>query len=95
MKIATERERPTCKLTTIGFDLAKNAFQVHGIAESGALILVSTVNSLMWTREGRPELETFRQDSLVSFEQRHPICLGLAKNPDLTIPVPPQSRFVP
>ena len=25
------RERSTCKLTTIGLDIAKNVFQVHGI----------------------------------------------------------------
>jgi hypothetical protein len=35
--------------------------------------------------QSRPELETFRQDSLVILEQRHPICSGLAKNPHLTI----------
>ena len=27
------------QVTTIGFDLAKNVFQVHGIAESGAAVV--------------------------------------------------------
>jgi transposase len=27
------------QVTTIGFDLAKNVFQVHGVAESGAVVM--------------------------------------------------------
>jgi hypothetical protein len=27
------------QVTTIGFDLSKNVFQVHGVAESGAAVI--------------------------------------------------------
>ena len=36
MKIATERGSVQVQVTTIGFDLAKNVFQVLGVAKDGA-----------------------------------------------------------
>jgi hypothetical protein len=36
-------------------------------------------------REGTPELETFRQYGLFIPEQGRPMCVGLAKQPDLTV----------
>src|SRR5271169_6236547 len=39
MKIATERGSAQMQVSTIGFDLSKNVFQAHGVAENGAVII--------------------------------------------------------
>ena len=36
------------KITTIGIDLAKNVFQVHGVDERGKSVLKKQVNVTRW-----------------------------------------------
>jgi len=35
----TERGRPVMRITTVGIDLAKSPFQVHGVSERGKAVL--------------------------------------------------------
>ena len=43
------------KITTIGIDLAKNVFQVHGVDERGRAVLKqkSSSNATRWRRSSR------------------------------------------
>ena len=40
------------KITTIGIDLAKNVFQVHGVDERGRTVL-KNLNATRWRRSSR------------------------------------------
>ena len=54
-----QEERPAMKITTVGIDLAKNVFQVHGVNEHGKTVL-------------RKQL---KRDQVVAFFANIPQCL--------------------
>ena len=41
------------KITTIGIDLAKNVFQVHGVDERGKAVLRKQLGATRWRRSSR------------------------------------------
>ena len=38
------------KITTVGIDLAKNVFHIHGITESGKMVISKACSELSWTK---------------------------------------------